>query len=507
MTKKGFILFGFILLKFLLQYFLYNPEYDLHRDEYLHLDQANHLAWGFQSVPPFTSWISFIIKALGNGVFWVKFFPALFGALTILVVWRAIEELNGNLTALILGATCVLFSVLLRVNFLLQPNSFDVLCWTTVYFILIKYINSGQVKWLYAGSVMLAIGFLNKYNIAFLVVGIIPAILLSPERKLFLRKELLYAIALGLLIISPNVLWQYQNGLPVIHHMKKLEETQLVNINRLDFLKEQLLFFFAALPVLLASLYALLFYFPFKKYRLFFGSMLFTLIIFTYLKAKGYYAIGIYPIYLAFGAVFLFDKLRIGFKKYLIPILIAVPVVFYFLIFNVIAVKSPEYYINHKEKFEKLGMLRWEDGKEHALPQDFADMLGWKELTGKVDLILDTLPGKNQTLILCDNYGEAGAINYYSKNKNVKAVSFNADYINWFKLDTKIQNFIRIKEWDDTDDEIEKIKPYFRTSYKADSITNPFAREYRTAIFVFSRPLIDVNEQLKLELARKKADQ
>lgn len=32
------------------------------------------------------------------------------------------------------------------------------------------------------------------------------------------------------------------------------------------------------------------------------------------------------------------------------------------------------------------GILRWEDGRQYDLPQDFADMLGWKEIalhTGK----------------------------------------------------------------------------------------------------------------------------
>ncbi len=133
MTKKTLILIGFILLKFILQYSLISSDYELQRDEYLHLDQANHLAWGFQSVPPFTSWVSYIIHLLGNSVFWVKFFPALFGTLTIFIVWKAIEELNGNLFALILGATCVLFSALLRLNTLYQPNSFDVLSWTAFF--------------------------------------------------------------------------------------------------------------------------------------------------------------------------------------------------------------------------------------------------------------------------------------------------------------------------------------------------------------------------------------
>ena len=102
--KEVFILSGFVLLKFILQYFLIHPDYDLQRDEYLHLDQANHLALGYMSIPPVTSWFSLLIKLLGNTVFWVKFFPALFGALTIVVVWQTIHVLKGNLYAKILGA-------------------------------------------------------------------------------------------------------------------------------------------------------------------------------------------------------------------------------------------------------------------------------------------------------------------------------------------------------------------------------------------------------------------
>ena len=91
MTKKTIVLTGFVLAKFILQYILVNPEYELQRDEFLHLDQANHLAWGYISVPPVTSWISVIILFLGKSLFWVRFFPALFGAITLLVVWKAIE--------------------------------------------------------------------------------------------------------------------------------------------------------------------------------------------------------------------------------------------------------------------------------------------------------------------------------------------------------------------------------------------------------------------------------
>jgi 4-amino-4-deoxy-L-arabinose transferase-like glycosyltransferase len=434
------MLVGFLLAKFVLQYLVINPEYELQRDEFLHLDQAHHLAWGYISVPPVTSLVSYLILLLGNSVFWIRFFPALFGAVTIVVVWKAIEALKGNTFALVLGATCVLFSSLLRLNILFQPNSLDVLCWTSFYYILIRYCNSENPKWFYYGMVVLAFGFLNKYNIVFLVVGLIPALLLN-KRAIFNTKNLYFSILLCFVLILPNLIWQYNNNFPVYHHMQLLARTQLVHVNRWDFLKEQLYYFIGSLFVILAGLYALLFYPAFKKYRFFFWAMCFTLVTFTFLKAKSYYAMGLYPIYIAFGAVYLETLLNFGRKTYLRPIAILIPVLFFIPMYQILFPnKSPEYILHHSKPYKDFGLLRWEDGKDHELPQDYADMLGWKEMAHKTDSIVATLPAHEQTLILCDNYGQAGAINYYSQNKNVAAVSFNADYINWFQLDKKYSN-------------------------------------------------------------------
>jgi len=92
MKNRTLILCGFIALKFLLQVVLLNPAYELHRDEFLHLDQANHLAWGFSTIPPFTSWTSYLIDLLGGSVFWIKFFPALYGALTIYIDGKRLKN-------------------------------------------------------------------------------------------------------------------------------------------------------------------------------------------------------------------------------------------------------------------------------------------------------------------------------------------------------------------------------------------------------------------------------
>lgn len=498
--KRNAILAGFIILKFILQYVLISPEYELHRDEYLYLDQANHLAMGYMSVPPLTSWVSLLINVLGNGVFWVKFFPALFGALTILVVWKTIVALEGDLFALILGATCVLLSVLLRLNTLYQPNSLDVLCWTMLYFVLIKYIGTERQSWLFAGAIVFAIGFLNKYNIAFLIIGLLPPVLMTRQRALLVNRNFYGAALMALMLVLPNLIWQYNNQFPVFVHLNELADKQLVNVNRWDFLKAQLLFFAGGLFVILSGLYALWFYEPLAKYRIFFWSMIFTLAVFLFFKAKDYYAIGIYPVYIAFGSVYLSYLLRSGYGKYLRPVAIAVPVFAFIPLYNVaFPNRSPEFIVNHPERYESLGLLRWEDGKDHALPQDFADMLGWRELADKIDSIYESLPDPTKTLVLCDNYGQAGAINYYTRNR-MHAVSFNADYIDWFDLDRAYTGLIRVKEYSARTTELAETSPYFQHSVIADSIVNPFAREYGTTIFVFTGARIDITARVKSEI-------
>jgi hypothetical protein len=493
-------------VKCILQYSLIGSEYELHRDEYLYLDQANHLAWGYLSVPPVTSWIAWLIKMLGGSVFWVKFFPALFGALTIVMVWKTIEELKGNLFARILGSAGILLSFLLRLNMLFQPTSLEVLCWMGLCFTFIKYINTEKAKWLYAGAFILGIGILNKYNIVFLFFGLLSGIAFTKQRRIFLQPHWYGAGCTVVLIVLPNLLWQYNNGFPMIHHMKELSETQLINVDRFDFLKAQLFFFIGSLFIIIAGLYALVFYKPFQKFRFFFWAYVFTIALFLFFRAKDYYAIGLYPTYIAFGSVFLSAVFENGWKKKLKPFSILIPILLFLPVYDIaFPNKSPDFIVKHQDKYKKYRQLRWEDGKNHSLPQDYADMQGWKELAQKVDEIYSQFPAGEKTLVLCDNYGQAGAINYYSK-KGIHAVSFNADYINWFPLNEKYINLIRIKNKSENDEEMKKTSPYFQYSKIMDSVTNRFARERGTTIFSFKGAKIDINTRIKKEIDEIKKD-
>lgn len=504
MKKNTLFLLGFLLVKMMLQFQLINPVFDLHRDEYLHLDQARHLAWGFQSVPPLSSWVGWIILQLGNGVFWVKFFPALFGALTILVVWKIIELLNGGWFALCMGASALLMSVLLRINILFQPNSFEILIWTCVYYGLIQYLQTKQHKWFYWLAISIALGVLNKYNIVFLLMGLFPALVLTEHRNVFTNKHFYLAMLVALMLISPNLYWQWTNGFPVIGHMQELQRTQLVHEERVHFIKEQFLFFFASFYVLAMAFVGLFRYPLFKNFRVLLWAFGISLGLFIYFKAKAYYAIGLYPVLLAFGSVYLEHVLSKSWRVYLKPVCLVFPFAIMAPMFTLIfPLQTPLQMKANESDFNDFGMLRWEDGKNHDLPQDFADMLGWKEMASKVDSALLSINDPKHTLVYCDNYGQAGAVNYYSKIKGMQAVSYNADYLNWFPLQDTIKHVIQVKEAKDVDREEADQQNNFDAVKRFGKIETPFAREKGTVILILNHPKINLNQLIIKEIAEE----
>lgn len=507
--NSALILISLMAVKIAAQYFLIHPSFDLQRDEYLHLDLANHPAWGYMSVPPVTAWIAAVIKFLGNGMFWVKFFPALFGAFTMFFCWKIVEELGGRLFAKVLVATAVLFSVLLRMNTLFQPNSFEIMAWTAAFYFLVRYLHKGSIANLYVLAFVFAIAFLNKYNVMFPMAGIGLAWLLVPQRKLLWTPHLAGAAIFFLLLIAPNIYWQVTHGVPFVKHMRELADSQLVNVERSNFIKEQLLFFMHPLFLCVLGIIGFFRFRSFSPYRLLLLGMLITLLLYTWFHAKGYYAAGLYPALLAFGAVYL-DQLTYTRNRFWRPVsLVLVVVLFIPFLLVAFPYSSAETMAASPEKYRKLGLLRWEDGKEHALQQDFADMLGWREMAYLTDSAVSLVKEKSETLILANNYGQAGAINYYGST-GLQAVSFNADYLYWFPMDKPLKHVIRIKNRSSylEDSTMRVERSYCDTLIYVGEVTSLYARERGTKVFLMKNLKGDVwpviKKEIEEELGNKK---
>jgi hypothetical protein len=142
---------------------------------------------------------------------------------------------------------------------------------------------------------------------------------------------------------------------------------------------------------------------------------------------------------------------------------------------------------NKKYSIDKIGLLRWEDMEDHALQQDFADMLGWKELSAKSEKFYETLPAteKNLTAVYCRNYGLAGGIRYYSKDKQFsnKVFSDNGSFLLWIPEQLRFKNLLFVGwEMPNKDDEVFQ---HFGKVRLIDSCANPLSRQYRYKIIYF----------------------
>ncbi len=480
-------------VKFVAPFILQHPLYELHRDEYLYLAEGLHPDWGFMEVPPLLSLFAGATHILGGSFFWVKFWPSLFGALTVLVVCLMVTEMGGKTFAQLLAGLGLITGVYMRVHFLFQPNSLEILLWTLIAFFIIRYINSQNTNYLLLTGIAIGFGWLSKYSILFFAAGIAAGLILTPHRKLFLNKNIYLAALIALLICLPNIAWQYYHNWPVVHHMKELRDSQLDFISPADFLKDQVLMHFSSFFVWIGGLVWLLFSKAGKKYRMLAWIYITVILLLIISSGKNYYSLGAYPMLFAAGGIWLesLTATRLQWIRY--AAVMVVTSLFIPFIPVVLPVWKParlsDYY--KRTGFDKSGALKWEDLQNHPLPQDFADMLGWKELAGKVSLAFASLPDstKEKTMIHCRNYGQAGAITYYGKGLP-QVNTDNASFLFWMPDKYQVRNILLVAE--DQPDKDDIVFQQFQRITVLDSITNPLAREYGTKIILFENG----NEQL-----------
>jgi hypothetical protein len=464
-----------------------------HRDELLYLELGKHLAAGYWSNPPFIGFISYVTQLLpGNALFTLRLFPALAGAMLIIITGLMTKEFGGKTYAQVLACISLSVSILfMRAFSMFQPVCFDILCWSLIMYAFLRYINTEKPVYLILVGVAFGFGFLNKYMVIFLAAGLAIAVLPTSYRKLWISKYSWLAILIALLLLLPNIIWQYIHSFPVLHHMKELKETQLVNVKRLNIILDQILMFTISALVWVAGLIWLLRSGNAKRFRVFGYAYLAILLIFLVLRGKSYYMAGLYPILFAAGGVSWEMSLKRTASRILLVlfiILVTIPI-----LPGAIPIMSAPRLVSYFSKISpKMGgeaLVRWEDGKMHPLPQDYADMLGWDELGGIVLKTCDTIKDKKRLMIYCENYGQAGAVDYCNRCHGLpEAISFSDSYRQWAPDTISKSQDIFIYVNDELGADVDSI---FANIIVAGSIKNPYAREKGTTVFMCREPRAD----------------
>lgn len=479
------IIVGLTLAKLILQ-FLGIHHYGFFRDEFYYLACGEHLARGYVDQPPLIAFVAWLARHLfGDSIVSIRLFPVLAGAATIFLTGLFARELGGGRLAQFLAAVAILFApFFLAIDSFLSMNAFEPVFWLLCAWIAVRIVKGASPRlWLLFGAVA-GIGLENKHTMLVFGFALVAGLLLSGRGDLFHSKWIWLGGLTALAVFLPNLLWEARHGWPQIEVVRNAQLFKNVEVGPLRFLYEQVLFLHpVALPVWLAGLAWYFFARDAKPFRFLGWTYLIVLAIFMAFHGKPYYPLPIYPLLLAAGGV--------AFEKYVEPhprrwLKFAYPVLLILAGLITVPFGVPVLpvatFLQYSEIVPLAHSVKVERDATAALPQIYADMLGWDRMADTIATVYHSLPATEQVgcAILAGNYGEAGAIDYYGPKLGLpKAIGGHNSYFFWGPRNYSGACVILFGE------RAEVYKNYFEDVERAATISTPLAMPSERSLNVY----------------------
>jgi MFS family permease len=395
--------------------------YGYFRDELYYIACSQRLAWGYVDQPPLSIFILAISRNFfGDSVFALRILPAIASAVTVFFAGKIAQEFGGKGVAITAACLSLILSpIFLGMNSIYSMNSFDWLLWIAAFYIVIRLIKTENKKlWIWLGIVV-GLGLLNKIDLLWFGAGLVVGMAFTPQRKYFLTVWPYIAGAISLIIFSPYIIWNFTHNFAHLEFMHNATSLKYLSVTRMDFVLGQFLINGpATIPVWLSGIYFLFFNKEGKKFRLA-GIIFLTtfLILFINGHSKSEYLSVTLPVLFAAGGIMVEKLANLSKAKW---VKAAAPIYLFiggiFTVPLAIPILPVETYIQYSRT---LGIQQPSSEGKHLgeLPQFYADMFGWENMAASVSKVYTSLSPEDQrrTKVFARNYGEAGAIDFFSK--------------------------------------------------------------------------------------------
>jgi hypothetical protein len=401
--------------------------YEFHRDEFLYFSMGTHLRLFHMDFPPMIALLSELLRhTVGVSVWTYRLLPALAGTALFALVLLCVRRLGGGRSALVLAGLAMLSGPLfLRTASLFQPVVLDQLWWTAALYALLRLEQTDEPRWWWALGLAGGLGLLTKFSIFFIGFGVLLAILLTPRRRALLGPGPWIALGIALVVGSPSLIGQVTLGWPILDQMEGLRAGQLARVTWGEYVGNQPLMTGPAFLLAVAGAVALMGRGELARYRSVGISAVATFLLLGVLHGKPYYAGPVYPVLFAAGAVWVerLGRARaraaatwgmglasaaygIGLAPLGLPIL------------------PPEPMARYAARLGLTAATRTNVGDQLPLPQDYADMLGWREKADAVALVVGSLTAeeRERTVLFGANYGQAGLLDLYGRRLDLPPV-------------------------------------------------------------------------------------
>jgi len=426
--------------------------YGIFRDEMYYLICGQRLAFGYVDQPPMVALQARLTQMLfGYDHLWsLRLLSAVAGGAKVLLTGLLVRALGGGRGAAALAMFAVLtVPVYLSLDSFLSMNSFEPVFWMTAVLALLEIVRltspgaspaseyaAKRILWIVVG-ISAGLGLENKATLAFYLVCLLVALLLTRARRILFSRWAIIGIAIIFLVALPNLIWQALNHFPTWEWLRAVQHSDKdIKLPPLQLLTTQLVMLgplhsllgLTGLGWLLIAKGARQWRFAGITYLLFLASMM-------ALHAKDYYLAPAYPILFAAGAMASAGwaahhrARRAALWVYAGVLGIATVLILPYTV----PVLSPQRFL----AYEQWTGFHPQDMETHdptPLPQFFADRFGWTDLLNKVSTIYNSLPPdeRARTGIFTRNYGEASAINLFGPRLGLPtAISGHQNYWMW----------------------------------------------------------------------------
>jgi hypothetical protein len=432
---------AFALAKLVLHTLWLTP-YGFFRDELYYIACSEHLAFGYVDQPP---WCVFTLRVwrtiVGDSLAALRMLPALIGAASVWVTALLVVRLGGGRLAVALALLAIIVDGQhLGTAHYYSMNVWDDLFWPLAALLAVVLLEHRRARDWIALGVVLGIGLENKTSVLWLCAGLVAGIAATPERMVLRTRGPYIAAAIAAALFAPYVAWEIAHGWPTLEFMRNAMGEKYVARSFGAFVVEQVMqndpF---CVPLWVAGIVALV------SRRL--GSRAAVIgwiyvttfaIVASQKTAKAEYLSPCYPMLFAAGATWLERALA---SRIVVRAALAGTLAIAMLVGGAmsapfaLACLSEERFVAYQAA---LGMKpESTERRELAeLPQFYADMHGWRELTDFVADIYDALSPEERAHATIwtrqGGYGSAAAIDFFGRARKLpRAICGHNNYWYW----------------------------------------------------------------------------
>lgn len=449
--------------------------YDVFRDELYFIVCGRHPAFGYVDQPPIVPLLAAAMYGLGHQTWLLRLPAVLAAAALVLVTCAFVRLLGGGRGATVLAGAATAFApMLLGITATLNTTVFEPLCWTVVAYLLARRIVLDERSaMLWCGAVV-GLTLEIKDAIPFWLVALGIGLIATDARRILATRETALGTLIALALVLPNVVWQTTHGWPLVELLTNGAHGKNVVLAPLAFVANQIM----VMNPLFAPLWIAGIVGPFtlralrvaRPFAVAFGAIY---VIMIALHAKDYYLAPAYPTVFALGAVTL--EQAIG-NVVLRTVWVAVAVAFSLVAAPLsLPILDPPALLAYERALHFTPQAAEKVSEGFALPQDFADMLGWHDYVREVGTAWNQIPpdARARTSILVENYGEAAALDVYGGAYGLPpALTGHNQYYLWGQRGQPATDLLRIQNHP------ERLRRYCAGVRLLGTTSSPYAMPY-----------------------------